>query len=63
VGAPARQHYPTKAAIKRAVEGARACGIDVAGVEVSPDGRVLILPLAAVDRKQAGGDASWAHLE
>lgn len=35
--------YPGKVAIRHAVEAAKACGLDVAGLEVSPDGRIKIL--------------------
>lgn len=42
-----RIRYPTKAAIKRAVDSARELGIDVAGFEVSPDGKIRVLPQQA----------------
>ena len=35
--------YPRKAEIARAVEAAKACGIDVAGIEVSRDGSIKVL--------------------
>jgi hypothetical protein len=53
-----RARYPTKAAISRLVEAARALGLDVAGVSVSPDGTVKTLPLAAV-KAMASGDDTW----
>ncbi len=36
-------HYPGKVAIKRAVEAAKACGIEVGGFEVTPDGVIRII--------------------
>lgn len=41
-------HYPTKAAIKRAVETARELGITVVGVEVSRAGIIKVLDQAAL---------------
>jgi hypothetical protein len=35
--------YPRKAEIARAVEAAKACGIDVASIEVSRDGSIKVL--------------------
>lgn len=57
---PAR--YPTKAAITRAVESARALGLDVASIAVSPDGTVRTLPLAAM-KAVAAGDDTWADFK
>lgn len=34
--------YPGKVAIRHVVEAARASGIDVVGVEISPDGRIRV---------------------
>lgn len=39
--------YPRKAEIARAVEAAKACGIDVAGIEVSRDGCIKVLGLGS----------------
>ncbi|MFT4076466.1 MAG: hypothetical protein QM647_13150 [Asticcacaulis sp.] len=41
-------HYPTKAAVKRAVETARELGLTVVGVEVSRAGVIKVLDQAAV---------------
>ena len=38
-----KPRYPGKVALRRAVEAARDCGIDVGGVEVLPDGTIRIL--------------------
>ncbi len=35
--------YPRKAEIARAVEAAKQCGIEVAGIEVSRDGCIKVL--------------------
>ena len=35
--------YPTKAKIRQMIEAARACGLDVCGFEVSPDGAIRIM--------------------
>lgn len=40
--------YPTKAQITRAVDAARACGLDVAGFEVSPTGSIKIIEAHAM---------------
>lgn len=46
--APARLRYPRKAEIERAVAAAKACGLDVAGFEVSPNGTIRIMEARAV---------------
>jgi hypothetical protein len=54
MNAPARIEkagYPGKVAIRHAVEAAKACGIDVAGLEVSPDGTIRIMEARAVPTK------------
>ena len=43
MGASAVIKYPGKVAIRRAVEAARANGIDVGSVQVSPDGSIRII--------------------
>lgn len=35
--------YPRKADIARAVQAARACGLDVAAIKVSPEGAIRIV--------------------
>lgn len=48
--APAQKPiYPRKSQIERVVAAARACGLDVAGVEVSPSGVIRIMEARAVD--------------
>ena len=44
MSAVARKRYPNKQTLKRLVDNARAAGIDVAGVEMAPDGTVRLLP-------------------
>lgn len=46
--AQVKLRYPRKAEIARAVEAAKACGLDVAGFEVSPDGTIRIMEARAV---------------
>ena len=48
MNAPARFHYPRKAQIERLVSAAKACGLDVTGIEVSPDGTIRIMEARAV---------------
>lgn len=40
---PQRRRYPTKSAVERAVRQARKCDLDVAAIEMRPDGSVRIL--------------------
>jgi hypothetical protein len=51
MNAPARFHYPRRAQIERIVAAAKACGLDVAGFEVSPDGTIRIMEARAVTDK------------
>lgn len=48
--APARHHYPSKSAIARVVAAAKACGLDVAGFEVCPNGTIRIMEARAVQQ-------------
>ena len=45
--------YPGKVAIRHAVEAAQACGLDVAGVEVSPNGTIRIMDARAMPKPPA----------
>jgi hypothetical protein len=58
----AKPRYPTQAIIRRIVETARALGLDVAAVAVSPDGTVRTLPLEAVKASPTGDD-TWADFK
>lgn len=52
----AGRRYPSNALIKRLIAGAREAGIDVVGVEVSPEGVVKMLaaqPSASSDQSSA----------
>lgn len=54
MNAPAfKFRYPRKAEIERTVAAAKACGLDVAGVEVSPDGTIRIMEARAVSAPPA----------
>lgn len=46
-----RRSYPRKVEIARAFEAAKACGLDVAGVEFSPDGTIRMFEARAVERR------------
>ena len=51
MNAPARlsvRAYPTDRAIRHVVRSARKLGVDVAGVEVSPDGTIRVVDARAV---------------
>lgn len=48
MNAPSRFRYPRKAEIERMISAAKACGLDVAGFEVSPDGTIRIMEARAV---------------
>lgn len=48
MNAPSRLRYPRKVEIVRAIGAAKACGLDVAGVEVSPDGTIRIVEARAI---------------
>lgn len=37
-----RRAYPRKVEIVRAIEAAKACGLDVAGYDVRPDGTIRV---------------------
>lgn len=46
--AQAKPRYPRKGQIERVVAAAKACGLDVAGFDVSPDGTIRIMEARAV---------------
>lgn len=48
----AHRAYPRKAEIARAMEAAKACGLDVAGVEISPEGHIRLLEARAIPQPQ-----------
>jgi len=51
--APARLRYPRASEIERAIRAAKACGLDVAGFEVSPNGCIKIMEARAVPNQPA----------
>lgn len=61
MGAQGRFHYPGKVAIRRAMEAARANGIDVGGVEVSPDGSIRIIDMRAIPKQPVDEFERWEH--
>ena len=46
-----RRLYPKKVEITRMIAAARAAGLDVAGIEVSPDGAIKIIEARAMPRQ------------
>jgi len=58
----ARPRYPGKVAIRHAIEAARACGLDPAGVEVCPDGTIRIVEARALPQKADLFDEWKDHL-
>lgn len=59
MSAPAKLRYPRKSEIQRAIDAGRACGLDVAGYEVGPDGVIRIMEARA--RQSAGNEFDrWA---
>lgn len=48
----ARRAYARKAEIARAIEAAQACGIDVGGVELSPNGAIRLIDRSAIPQPQ-----------
>ena len=55
----ARKSYPTKATIERVVAAARASGIDVAGIEVFPDGHLRVVDTRTADKAPANDFDRW----
>jgi len=51
--------YPGKVAIRHVVEAAKSLGIDVAGIEVTPDGTIRVLESRAMPKKDDLFD-QWA---
>ena len=51
--AQAKPYYPRKSQIERAVAAAKACGLDVCGIEVSPNGVIRIIEARAVPNQPA----------
>lgn len=49
-----RRDYPGKVAIRHAVEAAKACGLDVAGIEVNPDGSIRVVEARALPAEKPG---------
>ena len=47
----AKQAYPGKVAIRHVIEAAKACGLDVAGVEVAPDGTIRAMEARAMPQQ------------
>lgn len=52
-------HYPTKAQIDRTIAAARGAGIDVVGLEVSPDGTIRIVDSRAMPKQPTNDFDRW----
>lgn len=48
-----KPRYPRRAQIERMVAAAKACGLDVVGIEVSPTGAIRIMEARAVPNTPA----------
>lgn len=47
----AARTYPRQAEIARAFKAAKACGLDVAALELAPDGTIRMVEARAMERK------------
>jgi hypothetical protein len=56
MNAPAKFRYPSTPEIKRIVKAAKACGLDVAGFEVCPDGMIRIIEARASQQQMTDFD-------
>lgn len=56
MNAPAKFRYPSTPEIKRIVGAAKACGLDVAGIEVCPDGMIRVLDSRAAQQPMSDFD-------
>lgn len=56
-----RLHYPTKAKVLAAIEYARAAELDVAAIEVSPDGSIRVLTPSAFPALPRDEFEVWAQ--
>lgn len=54
-----RRSYPRKAEIVRAVEAAKLSGLDVAGIEVSPEGVIKIVEARAIPKQPESEFDRW----
>ncbi len=50
----------TKADVKRAASGVLSAGLNVAKIEIDPNGKIVIIPGSP---KEAGRSDEWADLE
>jgi hypothetical protein len=55
----AKRAYPGKVAIRHVIEAARACGVDVAGVEVSPDGTIRVVEARTLPERPKDEFEAW----
>jgi hypothetical protein len=57
-----RPAYPRKAVVDRLVKAARAAGVDVAGIEFSPNGAIRLIEARAIPQPQNDFDRYEAEL-
>jgi len=58
-----KKRYATKAKIKAMVEIARELGLDVGGIEVSPDGTIRVIESRAAPTAPAGAVTDFDRFE
>lgn len=58
----ARRAYARKAEIDRLVKAAKACGMDIAGIEFHPNGGIRLLEARAIPQAQNDFDRWEAEL-
>lgn len=54
-----RSGYPGKVAIRHAIEAAKACGLDVGGYEVAPDGTIRIFDARSLPKSKPDLYERW----
>lgn len=56
-----RRSYARKVEIDRAIRAAQACGLDIRGVELSPDGHIRLIDREAIPQPQNDFDRYMAR--
>lgn len=54
-----KTRYPGKVAIRHVIEAARSLGLDVVGIEVTPDGTIRALDRKAIPAEPMDEFAKW----
>lgn len=58
---PRRRTTFTKAELSRAVRGVKAAGVDVARVEIGPDGKIIVVAGSA-ERLRQNNENEWDNV-